>query len=130
MNEPTFSIVIPTFRRPNALRATLAALLALDYDRARYEVIVVDDGEDEMSARMVDGLAGHDVSLTLERQPQRGAASARNRGARLAGGDLVLFCDDDMVVEPSHLTMHLATRRRHGDVVVSAAWDFAPSVAT
>jgi glycosyltransferase involved in cell wall biosynthesis len=128
MSAPTFSIVVPTFRRPDALRTTLAALLALEYDRSRYEVIVVDDGADEMTAEVVDGFDGCGVSVALERQRQRGAASARNRGVGLASGDLVLFCDDDMVVEPSHLKMHLAPRRRHGDVLVSAAWQFAPGV--
>jgi GT2 family glycosyltransferase len=128
MSGPSFSIVVPTFRRPDALRATLAALLELEYDRSRYEVIVVDDAADEMTARTVKQLAGQSVSLTLETQPHRGAASARNRGAQLASGDLLLFCDDDMIVEPSHLRMHVATRQRHGDVVVSAAWRFAPAV--
>jgi GT2 family glycosyltransferase len=128
MSGPSFSIIVPTFRRPDALRATLAALLALEYDRSRYEVIVVDDGADEMTARTVEQLAGQSVSLTLETQQHRGAACARNRGAQLASGDLLLFCDDDMIVEPSHLRMHLATRQRHGDVVVSAAWRFAPAV--
>ena len=128
MNGPSFSIVVPTFRRPDALRATLVALLALDYDRSRYEVIVVDDGADEMTTRIVGELAVHGTSLTLETQDHRGAACARNRGARLASGDLVLFCDDDMIVDPSHLRMHLATRERHGDSLVSAAWQFAPAV--
>ena len=130
MSEPSFSIVVPTFRRPDALRATLEGLLALDYEQDCYEVIVVDDGADEITAQIVEGFGGQGVSVTLERQHQRGAACARNRGARVASGDLVLFCDDDMIVDPSHLRMHLATRQRHGDVLVSAAWQFAPAIET
>ena len=42
----------------------------------------------------------------------------------------MLFLDDDMIVDPSHLRMHLATRQRHGDVLVSAAWVFAPAIET
>lgn len=130
MSGPSFSIVVPTFRRPDVLRGTLAALLALEYDRDSYEVIVVDDGADEPTARVVEELSGRGTSLILEAQQHRGAACARNRGARLATGDLVLFCDDDMIVEPSHLRMHMATRERHGDGLVSAAWQFAPAVET
>jgi GT2 family glycosyltransferase len=64
----------------------------------------------------------------LTAQHQRGAASARNRGARLAGGDLLLFLDDDILVEPDHLHRHLMSRDRHGDAIVNGAWEFAPHV--
>jgi GT2 family glycosyltransferase len=130
MSDPSFSIVVPTFRRPDGLRATLEGLLALDYEQDCYEVIVVDDAADEITAQMVEGFSDHGVSVTLERQRQRGAACARNRGARVASGELVLFCDDDMIVDPSHLRLHLAARQRHGDVLVSAAWQFAPAIET
>ena len=86
MIEPSFSIVVPTFRRPETLRQTLAALLALDYERSRYEVIVTDDGADEATAEIVGRMQGRRVEIVLTAQHQRGAASARNRGAQLASG--------------------------------------------
>jgi GT2 family glycosyltransferase len=119
---------VPTFRRPAALRETLAALLALDYARGRYEVIVVDDGADEMTARLVDRLDDRGVSVTLATQYRRGAACARNEGARHAGGEWVLFCDDDVLVPPLHLLAHLATHGRHRDAVVAGACELAPAV--
>ena len=128
MSDPHFSIVVPTFRRPDALRETLTALLALDYERDRYEVIVVDDGADEITAEIVNALWRQGLPLTLEAQHQRGAARARNCGARAASGELLLFCDDDILVEPSHLRLHSAARERHGDAVVNGTWEFAPAV--
>lgn len=126
--EPLVSIVVPTFRRPDALRETLAALLDLDYPRDRYEVIVIDDGGEPVTTPIIDDLRAKGLRVSLEAQEQLGAARARNRGARLAEGELLIFCDDDMIVEPSHLRSHLATRRRHGDVVVSGKWEFSPGV--
>jgi glycosyltransferase involved in cell wall biosynthesis len=41
---PTFSIVVPTYNRPERLAACLAALAHLDYPRDRFAAIVVDDG--------------------------------------------------------------------------------------
>jgi glycosyltransferase involved in cell wall biosynthesis len=102
------SIVVPTFRRPRALRLTLRGLMALDHQAGDLEVIVVDDGDDPGTSEIVDGLRG-DVSITLLTQHRRGAASARNAGARAAQGELLIFCDDDMVVAPSHVAQHLAT---------------------
>jgi glycosyltransferase involved in cell wall biosynthesis len=125
---PTFSIVVPTFRRPDALEETLAAILRLDYRTDRYQVIVVDDGADDETAGIVERFRGHGVELMLEAQSHRGAARARNQGARLAGGEMLLFCDDDMILERSHLQLHLSARERHGDAVVSGAWRFSPTV--
>ena len=43
-NQPFFSIIIPTYNRPERLRSCLGAIALLDYPRKRFEVIVVDDG--------------------------------------------------------------------------------------
>ena len=126
---PTFSIVVPTFRRPEALRATLTRLLALDYPRDRYEVIVVDDaGESDVAGCIADAFGRLGVSMTFRTQHRRGAASARNQGARVAGGELVLFCDDDILVEPSHLRAHAAAHARHPHAAVNGTWEFPPGM--
>jgi GT2 family glycosyltransferase len=128
-NSPSFSVVVPTFRRPVALRATLAALLALEYPEDRYEVIVVDDDAAEgHAAPIVRELSRRGVELSLKSQNRRGAASARNLGARAASGELLLFVDDDIVVAPDHLSRHLVVQERSRDALVNGTWEFAPSV--
>jgi glycosyltransferase involved in cell wall biosynthesis len=128
MTAPTFSIVVPTFKRPDALKETLSALLGLDYPTGRYEVIVVDDGADDLTARIIDEHHKPGVSVTLEAQDHRGAACARNRGATLAGGEWVLFCDDDILAPPSHLCAHLAVHERHANAVVAGTWTLPPAM--
>ncbi len=125
MADPSFSIVVPTFRRPDALRETLAALLALDYDPGRYEIVVVDDGDDAATEAVIAGVDDGRVPIRLERQHRLGAARARNRGATLATGDFLLFCDDDMVVSKSDLVARVRAFERHGDVAVTARWEFS-----
>jgi GT2 family glycosyltransferase len=127
VSEPSFSIVVPTFRRPEALRETLVALTSLDYEPDRYEVIVVDDGDDDETARVIESLDGHSVVVRLDRQRRLGAARARNRGAGRASGDFLLFCDDDMVLAPSDLRERERAFGRHGDVAVAARWEFSPA---
>ena len=39
-----FTVIIPTYNRPHALRGCLESLAAQCYPRALFEVIVVDDG--------------------------------------------------------------------------------------
>lgn len=118
---------MPTFRRPDALHRTLSALLALDYPSERYEVIVVDDGADDATSNVVYGLDDRGVSVTLAAQLRRGAAAARNRGAQLAGGEWLLFCDDDIVTPPSHLAAHRAAHERHRAALVAGTFELSPS---
>jgi GT2 family glycosyltransferase len=127
-SKPTFSVVVPPFHRPEALRETLAALAHLNYRSDLYEVIIVDDGADDLTAEIVNRFRGRGFELTLETQDRRGAATARNRGARLATGDVLLFVDDDIVVAREHLTHHARTMEGHRDALVNGAWEFSPSV--
>ncbi len=98
-----FSIVVPTYGRPRALAACLAALARLTYPRERFEVIVVDDGGDADLAAAVEP-ARERIDLTLLRCRHGGAAAARNRGAERARGRYLAFTDDDCAPEPKWLT--------------------------
>jgi glycosyltransferase involved in cell wall biosynthesis len=93
-NEPIFSVIIPTYNRPDLLQKCLQSLTILDYPRDRFAAIVVDDG----SARPLDRIIAPyqaDLAIALLRQPNAGAAAARNTGAAKAEGKYLAFIDDD-----------------------------------
>ncbi|MBI5396309.1 MAG: glycosyltransferase [Verrucomicrobia bacterium] len=98
-----FSVIVPTYNRPDLLAQCLAGLAALKYPRARYEVIVVNDGGVEPPAEMATGI-GRRISLRVLSQPNKGPAAARNLGATHAEGEWLVFTDDDCVPAPDWLT--------------------------
>jgi GT2 family glycosyltransferase len=102
------------------------ALLALDYPPEAFEIVVVDDGPDAATAAIVESLQGRLVKLEVLRQTGLGAATARNAGARSATGDVLLFCDDDMIVAPDHLKLHLNTRYTLGDILLGGNRWYSP----
>jgi GT2 family glycosyltransferase len=123
------SFVVPTYRRPEVLRATLTALLDVDYPADRYEVIVVDDGSADATPEVVAALQpAAACRLAYIHQENSGVATARNRGARSARGELLIFVDDDIVVEPTHVRDHLAARDGRGEAVVNGHWEFPPAL--
>lgn len=94
-----FSIVIPTYARAETLRACLSSCCALDYPSGQFEVVVVDDGDDEGTRQVVADFL-HLIPLAYIPQPARmGPASARNAGAAAARGRYVVFIDDDCVAD-------------------------------
>jgi cellulose synthase/poly-beta-1,6-N-acetylglucosamine synthase-like glycosyltransferase len=92
------SVVIPSRNGKGRLPALLSALARQRLDRP-WEVIVVEDGSSEISTEALAGLPG----ARLVRQPQGGPGSARNRGAALASGEVVVFVDDDCEPAPDWL---------------------------
>src|SRR5581483_845154 len=99
---PTFSIVVPTYHRPAALLRCLASLAGLEYDAARYEVIVVNDGGCPLPAELPRQLEGS-APVTWLQQPHAGAGSARNLGVAHAEGEVIAFVDDDCTAAPDWL---------------------------
>lgn len=91
---PVFSIVIPTYNRPERLQQCLNAIAQLDYPHDQFEVIVVDDGSQESLEAVVAPLQDC-LNLRLVRQANSGPAKARNTGASMAQGKFLVFTDDD-----------------------------------
>jgi GT2 family glycosyltransferase len=118
------SFVVPTCRRPDALRVTLSALLAVEYPSSGYEIVVVDDGSSV--ERLVADFRGGPVAVHYRAQSGRGAAATRNLGARLASGELLVFCDDDVVVSGDHARRHLHAHERFERALVNGISSLPP----
>lgn len=95
----TTSVIIPTFNRAGQLVRTLESILAQDGLPGPLEVIVVDDGSADETARVLRGL-GDAGACTYVRQPNQGAAAARNTGVAQSRGDVLVFLDDDIQLRP------------------------------
>jgi GT2 family glycosyltransferase len=107
---PFFTIVIPTYQRPRQLLRCLQACSALDYPQNRYEIIVVNDGGEEILPKLTDQL-NNPPEITILNQPNAGPATARNEGVRAAKGDYIAFTDDDCMPDSGWL-MTLASEFR------------------
>ena len=92
--NPNFSVVIPTYNRPQRLKECLDSLVQLDYLLDDVEVIIVDDGSDSPLEDIFEPYTKHG-SFRLIRQANAGPASARNAGAAAARGKYLVFTDDD-----------------------------------
>lgn len=99
---PSFTIVIPTYGRPQQLALCLEALAELDYPRDCFDVVVVDDGSETPPESVIARFRSR-LEITLVKQEHRGPATARNTGAASARGEFVAFTDDDCRPDPGWL---------------------------
>jgi glycosyltransferase involved in cell wall biosynthesis len=107
----TASVVIPTIGRSNALAQ---ALRALPRPGPGLEIIVVDDGRRPSSELAAAVPAG----VQVVRSGGVGAAAARNLGAGHAGGEIIIFMDDDLIAGEGLIARHLKAHDGRSDVFV------------
>jgi peptidoglycan/xylan/chitin deacetylase (PgdA/CDA1 family)/GT2 family glycosyltransferase len=118
------SVVIPTFNRQRILERTLPLLLAQDFPPEKYEVIVTVDGATDSSAEMMRSMVTPCRIKVIE-QARQGAAAARNAGAAVARGSLLLFLDDDILCPVTLISAHFAAHSgdratvTHGPIFVA-----------
>ena len=102
----TLSVIVPTYRGGELLRASLESLSRQVYPRDAVEIFVVDDGSPEFDASELPSYAEPLKVQVLRLPSNQGRARARNAGTRAAAGKIVVFLDDDMTVEPDFLSAH------------------------
>ncbi len=101
MNEKKlFSIIIPVYNAQNTIRRTLQSVLNQTF--SSYEIIVVNDGSRDNSARILQEFA-HYPQVTVLNQINAGVSAARNSGLQQASGEYVLFLDADDWVDDNFL---------------------------
>jgi mycofactocin system glycosyltransferase len=97
--SPSISIIIPVKNRPQDIQECLTSLASLDYPKDKVEIIVVNDGSTDSTAKVIQTFNIKTIHL-----PQSiGASACRNLAAREANGDLLGFTDSDCVPHPHWL---------------------------
>jgi GT2 family glycosyltransferase len=92
---PAYSIVIPTYRRPDMLAECLAAVCALEYPLDCLEVIVVDNGGVQNSRAAAAPYASRVPLRYLVNRQNRGYGYSVNRGIAEATGAAIMLLNDD-----------------------------------
>lgn len=97
--SPRISIIVPAYNAAESIGNLLAALRQQEGAPAVAEVIVVDDGSTDNTVIVAAGFP----EVKVITQDHAGPAAARNRGAREATGDILVFVDADCEPAPTWL---------------------------
>jgi glycosyltransferase involved in cell wall biosynthesis len=92
-----FSVIVPAFNEEKRIGACLSSIRG-QRTRHSYELIVSDSNSTDDTAAIAGAYADKVVVCR-----ERGTAMARNEGARLACGDILVFVDSDTTILPGYL---------------------------
>ncbi len=98
IDQPLVSVIIPAWNAERWITETVAS--ALNQTWKKLEVIVVDDGSSDSTARVVEESF---PSVRVICQANSGQAAARNTGVEAAKGDFLAFLDADDVWLPEKI---------------------------
>lgn len=112
MDIDNISVVVPTYNALPMLMRTIASLEKQQPDPTLFEVIVVVDGSIDGTAEWLNKYAGPLRIQSFVFSENKGRSAARNNGADLARGELLVFIDGDMEFSSDFIRGHAA---RHAE---------------
>ncbi len=103
MSIISFSIIIPTFNRPQLLNRAIESILNQTYNN--FEIIIINDGSTqylEEYSQLKDKYSVYKQIFFFDKN-NSGVSATRNFGITKATGEYICFLDDDDYYLPNHL---------------------------
>lgn len=124
MQYPKYSIVIPAYnesaRIPATLRSVIAAVRANQWPA---EVIVVNDGSTDSTARLVREIAVNAPEVRLLENPgNRGKGYSVRAGVLDAQGDIIMFTDADLSAPMDEADRLFTAIANGADIAIGSRW--------
>lgn len=120
------SIIVPVYNAENFIKETMDCVLAQTY--AHWELLLVEDCSNDNTVTLIQRYMEEtgDPRIRLIRQPSNlGAASARNRGLKEAGGRYISYLDADDLWVPQKLERELAFMKEKDAAFAFTGYEFA-----
>ena len=105
MENPLVSVIIPLYNGRSTIRRAVDSVLLQSY--RNFEIIVVDDGSDDGSHKIVEEMGKNDGRIRLFRLPHSNANVARNYGINQSRGEYIAMLDADDYWLKGHLKENL-----------------------
>ena len=91
-----FSFIIPVYNGQARLQICIDSVLKLGNNLPfSYEIILIDDGSSDESAKLMDSLASSEIGVFSVHECNHGVSFARNTGIKLSEGQYIIFVDSD-----------------------------------
>lgn len=106
-----YSVIIPVYNLESYIEDTLESLKDIAADN---EIIIVDDGSVDKSAKIIDSFISRNslANYKVIHQDNAGVSSARNAGIDVAQGEYIIFADGDDILDTKILSLEISSESR------------------
>lgn len=117
------SIIVPVYNAAPYLETCISSILNQSY--SNLELILVNDGSTDDSAKICASFAQKDRRVKLITKANGGQSSARNLGLDVATGDLIMFVDsDDWLLDGCIERLYKALKDNDSDISIGQFMEF------
>jgi len=101
---PKITIAIPAYNEEKTILATIKSVIALNYPKNKMEILVINDGSKDNTAKVVRNfIRDSNFNIRLINQANKGKGAAMNNALKQATGELFISLDADSYVRPDAL---------------------------
>lgn len=128
LRYPLVSVIVPVYNTKECyLFKCIKSLTLQDY--INIEIILVDDGSNEITAELCDNLAFENDKIKVFHKTNGGVSSARNLGLEKAEGEYILFVDSDDWVDADYVSTLLNAIQNYNADMAIAKFYYEPTSA-
>jgi cellulose synthase/poly-beta-1,6-N-acetylglucosamine synthase-like glycosyltransferase len=100
---PSLSIIIPAYNEEGVIGQKLKNTLELIYPQKKLEIIIVSDGSIDKTKQIVQSFLPNQKIKFIEVSQRKGKSNALNLGLDHASGEIIVFSDSSILLEPNAL---------------------------
>lgn len=111
--------IICTYNRAKYIGGLLESVAKNDLAKSAYEIVLVDNNSTDNTREICEAFAkAHkDVQFRYVLEPEQGLSAARNKGIKEAKGDVIVYIDDDALVDTDYLRTYAEWFESHPETM-------------
>lgn len=113
---PTVSVIMPVYNAEKFLREAIDSILRQTFED--FELIIINDGSNDNSQRIIDSYAAHDVRIVAVKQRNHGVVYTANKAISMARGKYIARMDADDISLPDRLRQEVSILDKHPKTVL------------
>ena len=102
--EPKVSLIIAAYNEEAVIEKKIKNSLALSYPKEKLQIIIVSDGSEDSTEKIVKSFVSEKI-VSLHQSQRQGKTAALNRGVDAAEGEIVVFSDANNMFDQKSLQM-------------------------
>jgi len=118
LNKQLVSICMPAYNVEKYIGEAIQSIIDQTY--SNWELIIVNDGSTDNTARIAEGFI--DERIKLINQSNQGQCAAANNAFKASGGELIKFFDADDILSPETIESQVKRLNEHDESIASAKW--------
>ena len=115
------TLIICTYNREKYIGPLLDSIAKNDYPTTDYEIVLVDNNCTDNTRGVCEQFAAThpDITLRYVVETEQGLSAARNKGIKEAKGDIIIYVDDDALVDADYIRIYAEHFAAHSETMAA-----------